>query len=225
MNRFANASLALLLTALCAAPAWAKRDPQVWTTGGATLDLGGPWRLNEDVVARFSENRGGLYEIELNTLVGYRVGNGLTLWGGYTHDPQYLDGEHTVTEHRIREQVTFDKLTKIGSATLSGRLRLEQRWRPSVDGTAWRFRPYLKVAMPLQRKTNLNLSSEFFVDLNTTSFQKTTGLGRVRNLISVTTPLVKRLTGEAGYMNQHTFVQNGEDTSDNIAYFAVSLSL
>ena len=174
MNRIGNVSTALLLIVLCAGPAWSKRDPQVWTTGAATVDLGGPWRLNEDVVARFSENRGGLYEIELNTLLGYRIGNGITLWGGYTHDPQYLDGEHTVTEHRIREQVTFDKLTKIGSATLSGRLRLEQRWRPSVDGTAWRFRPYLKLAMPLQRKTNLNFSSEFFVDLNTTSFQKTT---------------------------------------------------
>ena len=47
----------------------------------------------------------------------------------------------------------------------------------------------------------------------------------MRNLISVSTPLSKRLSGEAGYMNQYTFVQNGEDTSDNIAYFAVSLSL
>jgi hypothetical protein len=33
------------------------------------------------------------------------------------------------------------------------------------------------------------------------------------------------LNGEAGYMNQHGFVKHGEDTSDHIGYFAVSLSI
>jgi hypothetical protein len=46
----------------------------------------------------------------------------------------------------------------------------------------------------------------------------------VRNLISISTPLSKRINGEAGYMNQHGFVRGGEDTSDNIAYFALSAS-
>ena len=47
----------------------------------------------------------------------------------------------------------------------------------------------------------------------------------MRNLISVSTPLSKQLTGEVGYMNQHGFVRNAPDTSDNIAYFGVNLSL
>ena len=225
MNRIRNALAGALLATFFAAPAWSRSDSQIWTTGTATVNIGGPWRLQEDLVGRFSDNRGGLYEIESNTLLGYRFANGITLWGGYTHDPQYSHGEHTVTEHRAREQVTFDKLTKIGSATLSGRLRLEQRWRPNADGTGWRFRPYLKLAMPLKGKTNLNLSTEPFIDLNTTSFQTTQGFERMRNLISISTPLTKHLNGEAGYMNQYSFVRNGEDNSDNIAYFAVSLNL
>ena len=46
----------------------------------------------------------------------------------------------------------------------------------------------------------------------------------MRNLISLSTPIGKRLTGEAGYMNQYSFVHGGPDTSDNIAYFALSMS-
>ena len=47
----------------------------------------------------------------------------------------------------------------------------------------------------------------------------------MRNLATVSTPLTKGLTGEVGYMNQHGFVRGGPDTSDNVAYFAVALSL
>jgi hypothetical protein len=71
----------------------------------------------------------------------------------------------------------------------------------------------------------LNLSSEPFLNLNRTSFQGRTGLDRVRNLVTISAPLAKGLSGEMGYMNQHGFVRGGPDTSDNIAYFAVGLSL
>lgn len=67
--------------------------------------------------------------------------------------------------------------------------------------------------------------SEPFIDLNTTSFQKKGGLDRVRNLATVSAPLSKGLTGEAGYMNQQGFVSGGPDTSDNTAYVALALNL
>ncbi len=214
--------LAALLTP---AAANARSDSQLWTTASATVKLSDNWRLSQEVVARFSDNRNGLYEIESNTLLGYKLNKVTTLWAGYTHDPQYSAGDFTVMEHRAREQVTFDSFAMIGKAKLSGRARLEQRWRHNVDGTGWRFRPYLKLAIPVAGKTALNLSTEPFFNLNHTPFQARTGLDRVRNLATISTPLTKTLTGEAGYMNQHGFVRGGEDTSDNIAYFAVSLSL
>jgi hypothetical protein len=104
-------------------------------------------------------------------------------------------------------------------------MRLEERWREGAEGTGWRLRPYVKYSLPLAGKTALNFSSEPFVNLNTTSFQSKPGLDRVRNLISVSTPLTKKLSGEAGYMNQYGFVRGGPDTVDHIAYFAVGLSL
>ena len=216
---------ALLAGLLLPTAASASSDSQVWATASATIKVADKWRLSEELTTRFSDHRNGLYEIESNTLVGYRLSKVTTLWAGYTHDPQYSAGHFTVMEHRAREQATFDNILQLGRAKISARIRLEQRWREGVDGTGWRLRPYLKVSVPIHGKTALNLSSEPFFDLNTTGFHRTSGLDRVRNLISFSTPLTKRLTGEAGYMNQHGFVRGGEDSSDNIAYFALGLSL
>jgi hypothetical protein len=210
---------------LAPAPAFAKSDEQVWGTASLSVKLDDRWRLSQEFTTRFSDNRNGLYEIESTALLGYRLNKMVTVWAGYTHDPQYSGGDFTVMEHRAREQVTFDGIAKLGKGKLNARVRLEQRWRDNVDGTGWRLRPYLKYSLPIAGKTTLNVSSEPFFNLNATPFQKQTGLDRVRNLVTVSTPLTKSLSGEVGYMNQHGFVRGGPDTSDNIAYFGLALSL
>ena len=225
-NRRSKTGLALVAAAAISQPAVAASpDSQLWTNGVLNLKLSDDWRLQEEMTGRWSDKRNGLYEIESNTLLGYRLNKTVTVWAGYTHDPQYLAGHFTVMEHRAREQATFDGFAKLGAGKLSGRIRLEQRWRNGMNGTGWRLRPYLKYSLPIAGKTALNLSSEPFFNLNKTRFQKQSGLERVRNLVTVSTPLTKRLSGELGYMNQHGFVRGGPDTSDNIAYFGVALSL
>ena len=219
-------TLAVLTGAsLLSTPALAASDEQVWANGSATVKLSDRWRLQEELTGRFSDKKDGLYEVESNTLLGYRLNKVVTLWAGYTHNPQYSGGDFTVMEHRAREQVTFDGFAKLGKGKLNGRVRLEQRWRDGIDGTGWRLRPYLKYSVPIAGKTALNVSTEPFFNLNTTTFQRQSGLDRVRNLATISTPLTGKLTGEAGYMNQHGFVRGGPDTSDNIAYFGMSLSL
>lgn len=218
-----------LLAAGCGAaltsPANAVSDDQVWTNANVTVKLADRWRLQEEMTGRWSDNRHGLYEVESNTLLGYKLNKVVTVWGGYTHDPQYSRGHFTVMEHRAREQVTFDGFAMLGKGKFNGRIRMEERWRDGISGTGWRLRPYLKYSLPIAGKTALNFSTEPFINLNTTRFQKKPGLDRVRNLVTISTPLSKKLTGEVGYMNQHGFVSNGPDTSDNIAYLGLSLSL
>lgn len=216
----AFAAAALIPTAASAAS-----DEQIWGNASLTVKLSDKWRVSEELTARFSDNRKGLYEIESSTLVGYRVGGGVTLWAGYVHNPLYAGGDFTVMEHRAREQVTVDKLAQLGKGKLSGRLRMEQRWRDGIDGTGWRLRPQLKYSLPIGGKTALNFSTEPFLNLNTTTFQRKGGLDRVRNLVTISTPLSNSVSGEVGYLNQHGFVSGGPDTSDNVAYFALALSL
>jgi hypothetical protein len=218
---------AFLTATAMSGPALAGSDSQVWTGATVNVKLADKWRLQEELTARFSDNRRGLYEIESNTLLGYRLTKAVTLWGGYTHDPQYTAGHFTVMEQRLREQVTFDNVVKLGPGKLSFRMRSEQRWRENVAGTGWRARPYVKYSVPLAKgsKTALILSSETFVNLNTTPFQKQPGLDRMRNLIAISTPLSKKIGLEIGYLNQHGFVRDGADTSDHVASVSLSFSL
>src|SRR5689334_15646022 len=124
-----KAIAAIILGTVAAGPAYASDDQQIWTAVSATVKLSPKWRLSQDLTARFSDARDGLYQLESNTLLGYRITDNVTLWAGYTHDPQYAGGDFTVLERRAREQVTFDQLAKIGRGKLSGRFRMEQRWR------------------------------------------------------------------------------------------------
>jgi hypothetical protein len=207
------------------APAQAREDSQIWGSANVNVKLSDKWRFQQELTTRFSDDRDGLYEVESVTMLGYRIAKDVTLAAGYVHNPQYAGGDFTVMEHRAREQVTFDGFARLGKGKLNGRVRFEQRWREGIDGTGWRFRPYLKYSLPIAGKTALNLSTEPFFNLNTTSFQKKSGLDRVRNLVTVSTPLTSKLTGEMGYLNQHGFVANGPDTSDDVAYVGLALSL
>ena len=214
----------LLLSAATAARAG--DDGQLWTGTAATVKLDDRWRLSQDLTARFSDNRNGLYEIESNTLIGYRFGKSATLWAGYTHDPLYAEGRHTTTEHRAREQLTIDNIATLGPGRISVRLRTEQRWRDNADGTGWRVRPFVRYTIPFRNggKTALTLTSEPFFNLNTTAFQRERGLDRVRNMVAITMPLFAHATAEIGYLNQHGFVRHGADTSDHVASLSVNFA-
>ncbi|MFN3799368.1 MAG: DUF2490 domain-containing protein, partial [Sphingobium yanoikuyae] len=208
------------------ATAHASEDEQLWTTTSATVKLSDHWRLQQEIVARFSNDRNGLYEIESNTLIGYKLDKQVTVWAGYTHDPQYDGGDFTVMEHRVREQVTVDNILKLGPVSVSARMRMEQRWREGIDGTAWRLRPYVKLTMPFKEggKTALILSHESFIDLNKTNFQRVQGEERMRNMIAITTPLAKNVNAEIGYLHQHGFRPDADDSNDNVASLSLSFS-
>ncbi len=219
-------SLCLFVLIALPATAHASEDEQLWTTTSATVKLSDNWRLQQEIVARFSNDRNGLYEIESNTLVGYKLDKQVTVWAGYTHDPQYDGGDFTVMEHRVREQVTVDNILKLGPVSVSARMRMEQRWREGIDGTAWRLRPYVKLTIPFKEggKTALILSHESFIDLNKTNFQRVQGEERMRNLIAITTPLAKNVNAEIGYLHQHGFRPDADDSNDNVASLSLSFS-
>ena len=217
---------AALMSVTLAAPAAAQDDFQQWLTASARLDLADTIAVQNETVARFSDDRGGLYEIENSTLLGYKFSKKLVVWAGYVHNPQYAAGDFTIMEHRAREQVTVDNFATIGPASLSARLRLEQRWRDGIDGTGWRLRPYVKLGIPLGGTSapTLNLTTETFINLTTTAFQSTSGLDRARSAIALSFPVSTVVRIEAGYLNQHRFVRNGPDSDDHVLTASLGLA-
>ncbi|OYU35817.1 DUF2490 domain-containing protein [Novosphingobium sp. PASSN1] len=204
------------------AAAAARDDAQGWAAATVNVDLGGGFRASNETVLRFSDNRGGLYEVEDNLMVGYKPNKQVTLWLGYTHNPQYDHGDFTRMEHRFRQQVNVDNFLQLGSVKFSGRLRLEERWREGQGGPAWRLRPYVKAAVPVKGKLNLVVSHESFIDLNTSAFQRVGGEERMRNSMVLSAPLSKKLSIEAGYLMQHGFVRGGPDNHDHVLTVALT---
>lgn len=207
-------------------PAVADSDFQQWLTVSAKTDLDEYIAVQGEVVARFGDVSGGLYELEKSLLLGYKVTEKMTAWAGYVHNPTYAAGDFVTLERRAREQITIDNFASIGTASLSARMRLEQRWRDGVDGVGWRARPYLKLAFPLGSKAapTLNVTAESFITLNTTAFQSNSGLDRLRSAVSLTMPVSKTVRVEAGYLNQHRFVRGGEDRADHALTASLALS-
>ena len=206
-----------------AAPALASEDTQYWQTLNVSVAVPGNFKISNETVRRSSDAR-GFYEIENNFMIGKKVNKVVTLWLGYTFDPQYNHGTFRLREHRFRQQINFDNFAVLGKVKLSGRVRMEERWREGQPGTAWRLRPQLKASTPLARKTTISVSSEAFIDLNNTGFQTVDELERMRNAVYITVPLTKQISFDFGYLNQHAFVPNGPDNSDNVLTTGLSAS-
>jgi len=206
--------------------AFAKNDSQIWTTATVNVKLTDRFKFSNELVARFSDSKNGLYEIEDSALLGVQLNKNISAWAGYVHNPNYSDGDFTVMERRAREQLVFDNIAQIGKAKFGARVRTEQRWRDGVEGTGWRVRPYVKMAVPLggAKAPTFNISHETFVNLNTTSFQATDGFDRMRNAASLSFPLNATLKAEVGYLNQYRFVRNAPDTMEHALTAAVGLS-
>ena len=198
-----------------AAPATAREDTQYWQNVTVNVALPNNFKIQNETVLRTSDTR-GFYEVENNLMVGKKLNKVVTVWLGYTFDPQYSHGTFIRREHRFRQQVNFDGFAMIGKVKLSGRVRLEERWREGLPGTAYRLRPQVKASVPIAGKTTLTVSSEPFFNLNNTGFQTVDGLERMRNAIYISVPLGKKVSVDFGYLNQHSFVPNGPDNSDTV---------
>lgn len=208
-------SLLLAPTLAIAAPAMAREDTQYWQTVTVNVALPSNFKIQNETVLRTSDAR-GFYEVENNLMVGKKLNKVVTVWLGYTFDPQYSHGTFIRREHRFRQQINFDGFAMIGKVKLSGRVRLEERWREGLPGTAYRLRPQVKASVPIAGKTTLTVSSEPFFNLNNTGFQTVDGLERMRNAIYISVPLGKKVSVDFGYLNQHSFVPSGPDNSDNV---------
>lgn len=214
---------ALALAAVLPSPAEAKSDTQYWQTLHLSWKVSDRVVLTNDTVMRTSDAR-GRYQIANHFLVAYKLDKHWSVAIGHTADLQYNHSSYTTMENRFRQDVAYDGLFTFGKAKVSGRLRLEERWRDGFGGTGWRLRPYVKLAVPLSEKLTLNLSHEDFVDLNTTGFQKISGLERMRNSLILDVPLNKHFGLGFGYVEQHGFVPGADDTDDHVASVLVNAS-
>lgn len=221
MSRLLICVFSLLLPAAAMAQ---EEDQELWLTGGASVKLGEGTKFEFDTVSRFGNDAGGLYEIEINTLIAHEIAKGVTIGGGYVRNVNYSRGTVTRTEDRLRVQLGLSG--NAGAVRLSGRLRVEQRWRTGGDDIGYRFRPQIKAALPLgESPFSLVGSHESLIPLNDTDWGEQAGYDRMRNMVGVNWKASKLLSIEAGYLNQYRFGRGGDrDVMDHALAMSVGLS-
>lgn len=202
-----------------------EEDQELWLTGAASVKLGERTKFEFDTVSRFGNDPGGLYEVEINTLVAHEVAKGITIGGGYVRNINYSRGTVTRTEDRLRAQVGLSG--NAGSVKLSGRLRIEQRWRSDGDDTGYRLRPQIKATLPFgDSDFSLVGSHESLIPLNDTDWGEEAGYDRMRNFVGVNWKASKLVSIETGYLNQYRFGRGGDrDVMDHALAVSVGLSL
>jgi Protein of unknown function (DUF2490) len=219
-------TIALLAATLpSAAFANVDADAQLWGTLNATGSISGPLMFNGEVLARASNDQSRIYEAEMTAQLGYKVSKAVTLWVGYTRVPGYRSGLPATIENRIRQQISWN-VGKFAGGSLASRTLLEERAREGRTGTGVRLREQLKWTKPFHKdgKTGLVLSHESFVSLNTTAWGQASGYNRMRNFVGIGTPVLKKVRGEFGYLNQYDFRRGSYDRMAHAATFTLSYS-
>lgn len=218
--------LIALPLALIAVPAAAQGDDsELWITATGEVAIGERTSVEVESINRFSDDSGGLYEIELSAGVKREIGKGWWLGGGYVRVVNYSRATVTRTEDRLRVQGGVS--TDAGPFKLSGRLRLERRAASTGDEIGYRLRPNIKAALPLgQSDFRLFASHESFVPLDDTDWGENAGHDRMRNAIGLSWEASKAIGVEAGYLHQYRMPRNGRaSATDHALTLTIGVSL
>lgn len=195
----------------------------MWVGGTLSVAATPNLSLSLDSVLRFGDSAGGLYEAAFGGVISYSVAKDVQIGGGYQHVIGYTNGRIAREEDRAREQISFPLGGLVG-ATLTGRARVEERWRSSSAQMGARVRLMVRFTRPLGGKQGPALIGyhESFIELNDTSWGQVAGLRRMRNLVGIEVPLIPKLRGQIAYLNQYDFGANGKrDAMANILMLTI----
>ena len=139
---------------------------------------------------------------------------------GYVYARTGFANTRSNEEHRAWQQVGYRLLRRDG-ALLTGRTRLEQRFRVGASGdVGWRLRQQVRLQLPLQEsKAAALVWNETFVQLNDTRWGARGGVDQVRTFVGASFPLTRTRSVEPGFLNQ-TIFRIGSERVNHIALAA-----
>jgi hypothetical protein len=210
---------------LLAAPAAADTvdDGQLWMTASASARLGGPWQGQVETITRIGSNFDRHYQQETTGLLGYKLSDSATIFGGYANVVDFLENRRDKVEHRPFQQLNLN-LGKLGGGTLTARTRLEERFIERADDMGLRFRQQLRYAHPVAGKLAAYGSAEFFFALNDTDWGQHSGFDRWRIGAGFRHPIGRKLNVELGYLNQYSAKYRATNTMDHIVMASLAVA-
>lgn len=183
-------------------------DSGTWITTSASYDLGPLWRAGLTVQTRTQGDFSDLERTVLRPSVSYNVTGRMWLTAGY--DAHFIELPTDRLEQRAWQQV--QTAWPLSFATVSGRIRLEERFIENVDGTAVRLRLQARTDVPVQgTQWKMTASNEYFVGLNDVEFGPRDGFDQNRAYVGVSRTLTDSLSLDLGYQNQYVNRRGGQD--------------
>lgn len=215
--RVAVAVAASLLFAAASARA-SDHDEQVWTSLTASTGLSSRLDATLEVHARYTDEVSRLGQLLVRPSVTLRLPRSFSLTAGYVYFRNDPRGGAVMHEHRAWEQVAYTLRRADSGPLITGRTRLEQRFRVRSNDTGWRVRQQLRFQSPIRRGEQVAalVWNETFIGLNGTRWGARAGLDQVRTFIGLNIPIAKGLAVEPGYLNQTVF-RPGPDRINHIA--------
>lgn len=189
--------LSMLPGAALAQPA---HDGHAWFLALATVRLSDNWRLHLEEQPRWFDNASEPFQVLTRTAIGRRVGTRASLWGGYAWIAK-PPGPGVTHEHRIWQQLSAT-FPDAGRWTPSLRLRLEQRFQNTWDGSSHRLRAMGRVVRPItdDRRWSVAAWNEAFVTLDQTPRGPWEGLDQNRLFAGLLRQFSPRVGLEFGYL-------------------------
>lgn len=175
------------------------------------------WQWWMEGQARWFDNVNQLGQSIIRPGVGYKLSDQVSVWLGYAWIRTQPENKDHTDEHRIWQQLSWDKPYAWGS--LATRTRLEQRFLNTGDDTGWRFRQLLKYTHPLfTERVYLSLWDEVFVNFNDTDWGANSGFGQNRLFagFGVFIDSKKHYRFELGYLNQFISRESQDDLMNHL---------
>ncbi len=164
--------------------------------------------------ARF---RDGAEDIDVSIVrpgIGWRVSPTVDLYVGIASVTQHRD-TGDIEERRLWQQAVY-QIADFAGGKLTGRTRLEQRFREAGDDTGWRLRQFLRYGRPIDgTPLGIVVSNEIFFGLNQTGWGQEDGFDQNRLFLGISWQVQPTVRMEGGYLNQHINLSN-DVTRDNL---------
>lgn len=116
---------------------------------------------------------------------------------------------------------------KIQELGFTVRSRLEERYLETSENTAYRYRQYFKIVVPLVQTAKLNLASteEIFWHLNNFNGLNNHGFDQNRFFLGLNYKMTSTLTTEIGHLNQYIRRVNNSNFQSNVLAMNFLLNL
>lgn len=163
--------------------------------------------------ARFGDDAGRLSTSIIRPGLGWRYSPDLTLWLGYARVTGH-QADPNIEEDRAWQQAIY-RLGDFATGQLSGRTRLEQRFRDEDSDTGVRVRQFLRWAKPIPNSSlSYVVANELFLNLNDAEWGQSSGFNQNRLFLGLNQKVNETYKVEVGYV--HNYInQIGRDNQLN----------